>query len=306
LGSAEAQVFALSGLAHLRLAYDDMTAAANYFKQVDALLQAHTFNINIMAFVEYYRFQLLLKQGNFTAAALWAEAHTGQLGPLNPYFHRLALPQIRIAQGDFDMALSHLTALIQEAQDTDQGSVLIKALVLQALAFYLSGNHNHALTALERALTLATPEGYVRSFVDEGEPVRLLILEFRLQLKKQTNSLPAYLDRLLAAFPDFGLPMAGSGLASVSTNTIKNPKSARQRGVERGAQSEIQNLADPLSQRELELLRLVAAGYSNQEIAQELFLSIGTVKKHLNNIFGKLRASSRTQAIARASELDLL
>jgi LuxR family maltose regulon positive regulatory protein len=65
-------------------------------------------------------------------------------------------------------------------------------------------------------------------------------------------------------------------------------------------------LVDPLSERELELLRLVAAGYSNQEIAEKLFLAIGTVKKHLNNIFGKLGASSRTQAIVRARELDLL
>jgi LuxR family maltose regulon positive regulatory protein len=91
-------------------------------------------------------------------------------------------------------------------------------------------------------------------------------------------------------------------------------------GIDLASPSEIQNLKspvrafpgkiqipiEPLSQRELELLRLVAAGQSNQEIAQELFVATGTVKKHLNNIFGKLGVSSRTQAIARARELDLL
>lgn len=197
LGSAEAQVFALSGLAHLRLAYDDMAAAVDYFNQVDGLLRAHTFNINIMAFVEYYRFQLLLRQGNFMAAAAWAEAHSGQLGPLNPYFHRLALPQIRIAQGDFDTALGNLTTLVQAAQATGQGSVLIKALVLQALAFHLSGNYSQALPPLERALTLAAPEGYIRTFVDEGKSM----VELLRRMKAEDVRRKDYIHKLLSAFP---------------------------------------------------------------------------------------------------------
>ena len=284
LGSAEAQVFALSGLAHLRLAYDDMAAAANYFNQVDALLRAHTFNINIMAFVEYYRFQLLLKQGNFTAAAAWAEAHAGQLGPLNPYFHRLALPQILIARRDFDMALSNLTTLIQAAQDTGQGSVLLKALVLQALAFYLSGNPSQALTSLEHALTLAEPEGYVRTFVDEGAPIAALLSVIRSRSPMVNRG---YLDKLLAAFGTEGPEKPSAPLLPVVHGIAPFP-------------------VESLSLRELELLRLVAAGHTNQEIAKKLFLALGTVKKHLNNIFGKLDAQSRTQAIARARELNLL
>ena len=100
-----------------------------------------------------------------------------------------------------------------------------------------------------------------------------------------------YTNKLLAAFPDSGSDMT----------PIKNSE-----GDLLAGNRESQNLIEPLSQREMELLRLVAAGLTNQEIAQELILAVGTVKKHLNNIFGKLGASNRTQAIARARELRLL
>jgi LuxR family maltose regulon positive regulatory protein len=295
LGSAEAQVFALSGLSRLCLARDDLAAATNYTAQVEALLRAHTLTINVMAFVDYHRFQLLLKQGNLTAAAVWAESQASQSGPLTPYFHRLALPQLRIAQGWFEAALDNLTTLIQEAQDIGQGTVLIKALVLQALAFHLSGNHSQALTALERALTLAAPEGYVRTFVDEGVPMAEL-----LRVAASRGITPNYVSKLLAAFPAeeqrTAEHRAPDGRAAEQT-IVSSPQPPS---------TSAPLLVDPLSQRELELLRLVAAGRTNQEIAEELFLAIGTVKKHLNNIFGKLEVQSRTQAIARARELNLL
>jgi LuxR family maltose regulon positive regulatory protein len=98
----------------------------------------------------------------------------------------------------------------------------------------------------------------------------------------------------LIAFSNPRFEASDFGIDPTDQATIRNPK------------SEIQNLIEPLSPREIELLRLVAAGQTNQEIAQELFLAIGTVKKHLNNIFGKLGVSSRTQAIARGRELELL
>jgi LuxR family maltose regulon positive regulatory protein len=285
-GSAEVQVFALSGLARLCLAHDDLAAAANYTDQIDILLQAHTFNVNIMAFVEYHRFQLLLKQGNLTAAAAWAESQAGQAGPLTPYFHRLALPQLRLAQGQFEAALDHLTTLIQEAQATGHGSVLVKALALQALAFHLSGNKSQALTALERALTLAAPEGYIRTFVDEGAPMAGLLERIKPREVGGTSGAKEYIHKLLAAFD-----------RSVGEKSDPSP-------LPPGSSAPL--LVEALTDREAELLRLVAAGRSNQEIAQELFLAVGTVKKHLNNIFGKLDVSSRTQAIARARELSLL
>jgi len=289
-GSAEVQIFALSGLTRLALALADLPAAVDYNERVTALLQTHTFNDGIMAYVEYHRFQLLLKQGNLSAAASWVEGYSERAGPLNPNaFHRLALPQILLAWGDTTQALSQLATLIDEAQTSGHGTLLIKALVLQTLAFQADGNHRQALTTLQRALTLAATEGYRRVFVDAGEPMCLLLRE--LQLHMTDSALVGYIDKLLAAF---GVPLASAApsLASVQSSISpaqKNPA-----------------LIEPLSDREQEILRLVADGLSNSEIAGQLIVTVGTVKKHLNNIYGKLGVSSRTQAIARGRELQLL
>jgi len=278
-GSAVLQVSALSGLVRISHARDDLTAAANYTDQVDALLQVQAFTANIMAHIEYHRFQLLLKQGNLTVAAAWVESWTGEPGSLNPNaVHRLAQPQLLIAQRRIEAALDKLATLIQQAQDTGHGNLLIKALVLQALAFQAYGNYSLALTTLERALTLAEPEGFVRSFVDEGKPMAELLRQVQSRGIRLN-----YVSKLLTTF---------------------GGEEQRSRGAEEKQGSS--PLIEPLTERELELLHLVADGYSNKEIAQELFLAIGTVKKHLNNVFGKLNVSNRTQAVARARELNLL
>ena len=158
--------------------------------------------------------------------------------------------------------------------------------MLRALAFQTAGDAHDALAALEHALTLAEPEGYVRTFVDEGEPMRLLIADFGLLIEEQTSHLQSYVAKLLAAFP--GVPLISLD------SSIGNQ------------QSKIQNLVEPLSDRELEVLRLVADGLSNHEIADKLIIGLGTVKTHINNIFGKLDVKNRTQAVARARELNLL
>jgi LuxR family maltose regulon positive regulatory protein len=119
--------------------------------------------------------------------------------------------------------------------------------------------------------------------VDEGEPMAELLGRMKARQAGKTRRMKEYILKLLAAF---GKDEARSTFHPSSFSP--------------------QPLVEPLTERELELLRLVAAGRSNKEIAQELFLAIGTVKKHLNNIFGKLIVSSRTQAVARARELDLL
>ncbi len=127
---------------------------------------------------------------------------------------------------------------------------------------------------------LAEPEGYIRLFVDEGPPMEEL-----LRRARSSDVAPNYLSKLLAAFP-------------VEESQISAPSPH--------ASTSHRLLVEPLTEREMELLRLVAAGLTNVEIAEKLFLSLGTVKKHLNNIFGKLDVGNRTQAIARARELELL
>jgi LuxR family maltose regulon positive regulatory protein len=154
----------------------------------------------------------------------------------------------------------------------------IEILVLQALAFQVEGDADQALSALEQALSLAEPEGYLRTFVDEGEPMARL-----LRRALQQGIAPGYVSRLLAAFGE------SAALASpVAQSLVDQP------------------LVEPLTGRELEVLRLIAAGLANREIAQELVVAVSTVKTHINHIYGKLDAKSRTQAVAKAQALDLL
>ena len=136
------------------------------------------------------------------------------------------------------------------------------------------------MTALERALSLAEPEGYVRTFVDEGAPMAAL-----LRRAASRGVAPAYVSKLLDALD---AEADTKSMPADSTSPVA------------------QRLEEPLSERELEVLRLVASGLSNREVAQELVLATGTIKKHINNIFTKLNVRSRTQAAAQARELGLL
>jgi LuxR family transcriptional regulator, maltose regulon positive regulatory protein len=164
----------------------------------------------------------------------------------------------------------------------------IELLVLLALASERQGAREEALGHLERSLALAEPEGFVRLFVDEGPPMAAL-LERLVRESRHHGTCAAtdrYAGRLLERFA------AGTGLYDTSGNGAS--RSGRVPGLE------------PLSEREIEVLELVAAGRSNAEIARELYLSVGTVKAHVHHIFGKLIVRNRSQAVARARELRLL
>ena len=154
--------------------------------------------------------------------------------------------------------------------------------VRQLAEFVDAGDSPAAVTPpLVRALSLAEPGGYVRTFADEGAPMAQL-----LTLVKARGMAPeGYVDKLLAA---------------IGVEELPGQPAARR------LQASTFPLIEPLSERELEVLSLVAAGLSNQEIAAKLVIAEGTVKKHLHNIFGKLNVRSRTQAVMRAPELGLL
>jgi LuxR family maltose regulon positive regulatory protein len=166
----------------------------------------------------------------------------------------------------------------------------IEILLLLAFAHQARGESAQALSMLEQALKLAEPEGYLRLFVNEGEVMRLLILDFRhrarkaLTLEKTAKPLLGYVERLLSAFSQ---PVQA-----------QNPKSK--------IVNSNSEMIEPLSERELEVLHLIAQGLSNQEITQKLVVTLSTVKGHNLRIFAKLRAKSRTEAVARARELGLI
>jgi LuxR family maltose regulon positive regulatory protein len=245
--------------------------------------------------------RLWIRQGELAAATRWAQTcrwrpEETSLG----YRQRLTLVRLRLAQGQHDPdgqflaeASQLLDQLLMLASASDWLDHIIEILVLRALVCQVQSHSTDALTSLERALTLAEPEGYIRLFIDESAPMAALLRQAQSQGIK-----PGYVDKLLLAFKGDGqgdsIPKRGGLGTEVrqASPLLSHPSTY--------------SLPEPLTERELELLRLVAAGRSNQEIAQELFLAVGTVKKHLNNIFGKLNVGSRTQAIVRAREIELL
>jgi LuxR family maltose regulon positive regulatory protein len=217
--------------------------------------------------------RLWIAQGNLAAASRWAQA--SGLNPADPpttYLYEveyLTLARLLIAQGNLEAAESLLLRLHQAASSAGRGGSLIEILVLQAITFAAQDRGEEALAALAQALSRAEPEGFVRIFLDEGASMAELLRRAVAQDRHAPYAL-----HLLEALGE----------------TAAAP----------------QPLIEPLSERELEVLRRVAAGYSNQEIAQDLVIAISTVKKHVNSIYGKLEVRNRTQAGARARELGLL
>jgi LuxR family maltose regulon positive regulatory protein len=215
--------------------------------------------------------QIALAQGDLPSARYWAGQIQGEYGAA---IHYPAIPleraKLALAQGDITTAAAILAERSQAAARDGIRYAQIEIRILQALAAQAA---EQALAYLSEALNIAHPEGFVRVFADQGAA---LIPLLRQAARKGIT--PGYVTQLLSAFERV------PGAVSISQ----------------------QPLIEPLSERELQVLRLLATGRSNREIAEELVLATGTVKKHLSNIFGKLNVRSRTQCVARARELDLL
>ncbi|MCB0194159.1 MAG: tetratricopeptide repeat protein [Anaerolineae bacterium] len=207
-------------------------------------------------------------------------------------FEHLALARVRIAEHRRSQvkqtiveALHLLERLLRAAEMGDRWGSVIEILTQQALAHQAHGDLPAALAALERALMLAEPEEYVRLFVDEGD----LLAELLTKMKNKQGKLKAYIQKLLTAF---GLP--------------QDVQPAAPPGPDKPLAPQPQPLIEPLSERELEVLYLIAHGLSNREISERLVLALSTVKGHNRVIFGKLQVQRRTEAVARARELGLL
>jgi LuxR family transcriptional regulator, maltose regulon positive regulatory protein len=216
--------------------------------------------------------------GDMAAATHWADTrediwradeHPGYQGLLE----RLTLARLRIAQGRDDDAAALLGRLLGRAEAGSLIGCMIEILTLQARIFMDQDRMAQAMIALARALSLAEPQGYVRVFVDEGMPMAAL-----LRQAQGRDVAPVYVAALLTA--------CGSTARAASQSAAV--------------------LVDPLSTRELELLRLLAAGLSTPDFAAQLFITAGTARNHLKSIYGKLDVHSRLQAVERARALSLL
>jgi LuxR family maltose regulon positive regulatory protein len=177
---------------------------------------------------------------------------------------------------------------------------VIEILMLQSLAYQAQGNQPRALATLERALALAEPEGYVRSFVDEGEAMRLLIEK---RSRNRDHPLSGYADKLLAAYTQpAAAPKMAAQKMTAQKSALIHPKSSLIEPEVRPAKN---MRVEPLSERELEVLKLLRSELSGPEIARELVVSLNTLRTHTKNIFNKLGVNNRRAAIRRAEEFDL-
>jgi LuxR family transcriptional regulator, maltose regulon positive regulatory protein len=269
-------------LARLKRAKGDGEGALEAARTADRLARASSVP-QAKAKAASWMVRLRIAGGDFEAA-LWEQERA-----LNPggetdsarISQETTRARLLLARGEREGALRLLYRIQEEAEAVGRNSAVIETLTLRAIALWSKNEKQRAVSALAQALAAAEPEGYVRTFVDEGPPMTDLltaVLEARWRGRLDYPArVPArYLARLLAVLA----------------------KDAGTRDAE--------GLPEPLSEREAEVLALISAGRSNQEIAEELFVTLSTVKSHANSLFGKLGVRNRTQAVARAREMNLL
>jgi LuxR family maltose regulon positive regulatory protein len=284
----------LSYLTLLRILFGrrDTDGVRETLHKLEKLMRQSDVPVWIASGVTARKVWMWVSQGRLAAATQWLQERG--LNPLAPRgaqgevvddipFPRqaeyLSLARLLAAQGRFEEARGVLERLFHRAEAGGQMGWMIGTLVLWALASQAQGDVAQAMASLERALSLAEPEGYVRIFVDEGPAM--------VELLRQAASrgiVPGYATRLLAAFDVSEYEGAGETLPYPPT----------------------QPLFDPLSERELEVLRFLATHLSSTDIARELFVAASTVRSHIKSIYSKLNVHSRKDAVRRAKELGLL
>jgi LuxR family maltose regulon positive regulatory protein len=259
-------------LARIQKAQGNMDAALAALDEADAVAE----NMGLAQVKDWIcalRAQVWLARGDTDAALDWANHFAGQIEDAVYPSVPIALAKVWLSQRETDKALPLLDHALQSAQTVGRLGNAIHILAVQAVVYHARGEPELAFAKLGQALELAEPEGYVRVFADEGAPMARLL---RRMLTRSSAS--EYVRRLLEALGE----------------SVKIEPSIASK------------LIDPLSQRELEVLRLIVEGATNKEIADELVLTVNTVKRHISNIFRKLEVSNRAQAIAQARELNLL
>ena len=274
--------------ARLKQTQGDMTGAMDVIRQAQELARSYRSVLGFDHPIAACQARLILAQatatgdmGSLETIRHWVGARglraDGSIDSLNSEYENLVWARLLIAQNKAEQALHILTRLLQAAEAGGRNGRVIEIWILQALVQQALGDSADALTTIERALSRAETAGYVRLFVDEGEPMANL-----LRLAASRGIALDYVGQLLAAF-------------TMKKTTGLHPSSLIS-----------QALTEPLSERELEVLRLIAAGLTNQAIAETLVVALGTVKAHTANIFAKLEVHNRTQAVARARQLGLL
>jgi LuxR family maltose regulon positive regulatory protein len=274
--SSDMTLTGLVFLAHVKHAQGEVAAAREIMRQAEEVMHEQMISPPTVTVAKAYQARLWLKQNDIEAAQQWIREYQARRSqPTSIFLHEieeLTLARSCMAQGHFDQAQAVLDPILATARAIGRVAILIEAQVLRAVVDEARGNSTEALKAIQEALAQAEPGGYLRTFVDAGTTLKTLLI-------KVAPRLP-YAEKVLTAF------------GQKQPTSRSNVRSAA--------------LVEPLSDRELQVLRLIAEGLSNQEIATQLVVAPSTIKTHINNIYGKLATQSRTQGVARARELNLL
>ncbi len=274
-GDIGMQAYAHAIRARLEQAWGHPEQAEEAIREAERLIGENPVSPHLFTQLKSVLARVWLAQGNLDRPSQHIQERGIKFKDEIPYHREIdydLLLRLLLAREDHEAAIHLSNRFLQQAETTGQVDLIIEALILRALALQGKKENEQALEVLEKALTLAQPEGYVRSFLDKGKAMtRLLCLVQSRQV--------------------------GSGYAGVLLSKI-----GKTSGM---TQPTMQLLIEPLTTREVEVLKLIESGHSNQDIAGQLVISMPTVKRHISNIYAKLGVKSRTQAIAIGKELKL-
>jgi LuxR family maltose regulon positive regulatory protein len=288
-------VYLANGSFVLALIYQALDRTAEAAQVLD-LLEDHfreTEYEHVQKYIRAFRVELALRQGNLVEARLLSKSveFEGRLLILFLYVPHLTPIKLLLAEGtgeSLEQARARLDALDEAMRKMNRNNVRIDALTLQALVHDALGEEPAAFEKLCTALALGEPGGFIRTFVDLGSPMADLLI--RLKEGQAASRQTGYLDQILAAFPDEVRAGGSTALAPVWS----------------GYQPANMSLSEPLTKRELKILKLLATDLSPGEIAAKLVISPGTVHTHTKNIYSKLDVHNRIQAVQRAREFGLI
>ena len=289
-----------ANLTQLRLGRGDIPGARAVAEQF--VRDAHASRIgHFMRWAEALLARVELADGNLTAATQWARVARPRANAL-AYSDKAAFAtfiRVLIATGEVDAARRCITAQRALVAPFNHVCTQVELYVLDTMALLQEGNDSAARVALDSALAIAAPRGLIRVFLEMGAPITMLLAQ-----RAKQGPLGAFAARLLSVYDATSSEAEPIAIPRVFNADSDVNEMLPTHGTRKSASASA--LDESLSEREQEVLLLMARGMSNQEIADQLVISVPTVKKHGSNIFGKLDASNRTEAVARARELGLL